>query len=165
VIYDLAMAERCPRCKARGFESGPGGGPSAECGWKDPVLEPWVGSNWYPDPANPGMARYYNGVTRTWIGKPKKGQRTWPIPTEPPEQWVAATDPSQGAIASVGNCRVLGGHGLGLLKGAVVEIVFWHTALTIRTRRSVVRPSTSCCAPRRFRLDPETLARHVSSQA
>lgn len=113
------------------------------CDWKDPVLEPWVGSNWYPDPANPGMARYYNGVTRAWIGKPKKGQRTWPIPTDPPERWVAATDPTKGAIAYVGNCRVLGGHGLGLATGAVVEVVFWRSALTIRTPASVQLGKTS----------------------
>ena len=107
------------------------------------MLEPWVGSNWYPDPANPGMARYYNGHTRAWIGKPKKDQRTWAIPTEPPEQWVAATDPSKAAIASVRDCRVLGGHGLGLAKGAVVEIVFWRSALTIRTPASVQLGKTS----------------------
>jgi hypothetical protein len=128
--YDLNMAERCPRCKARGFELGPNGGPCPECGWTDPVLGPRIGSNWYSDPANPGMARYCNSHTRAWKGKPKKGQRTWAIPTEPPEQWVVATDPSQRAIASVRDCRVLGGHGLGLSKGAVVEIVFWRAALT-----------------------------------
>jgi hypothetical protein len=130
--YDLNMAERCPRCKARGFESGPNGGPCPECGWTDPVLGPRIGSNWYSDPANPGMARYCNSHTRAWKGKPKKGQRTWAIPKEPPEQWVVATDPSQRAIASVRDCRVLGGHGLGLSKGAVVEVVFWRAALTIR---------------------------------
>lgn len=73
-------SQRCPRCHHKGFMSG--NAPCAACGWQDPVLAASVPSNWYPDPANPGMTRYWHAALGIWVGRPKH-HHTWPIPTEP----------------------------------------------------------------------------------
>ncbi len=91
-------AGRCPKCQAKGFESGES--ECERCGWKDPILEPWVQSDWYPDPANPRHARYWDRIGGVWVRKswwngvlapPAK-----PIPTTPPPEWV---DPASVANA------------------------------------------------------------------
>jgi Uncharacterised protein family UPF0547/Domain of unknown function (DUF4190) len=86
-------SDRCPRCAAEGFQSGET--PCASCGWKDPILAPWVPYGWYQDPANPTNARWWNGAGlwtgRAWRGKgPKK-----PIPTEPPPGWIEPPPPPE----------------------------------------------------------------------
>jgi ribosomal protein L37E len=87
------MNERCPRCAAKGYQSGDT--PCASCGWQDPILPPWVPSGWYQDPANPDNARWWTcqdrWIGRAWRGKgPKK-----PIPTEPPPGWVEPPPPTE----------------------------------------------------------------------
>ena len=89
-------------------------------------------SNWYPDPANPGKARYYNGYSRAWIGKSKTDVDARPIPTEPPVGWSGPADPARLPIAQVTDCRVLGGHGLGIPAGAEVEVDFLPESMRIR---------------------------------
>jgi uncharacterized protein YbjQ (UPF0145 family) len=78
------MADRCPKCRAKGFESG--AEPCSECGWKDPILEPWVPAGWYYDPANQGMDRWWS--YGKWVGKPHPRQHGRPIPTEKPADWA-----------------------------------------------------------------------------
>lgn len=76
--------DRCPHCGATGFQSGEYACES--CNWKDPVLEPWVPSGWYQDPANPKQVRYWKQESASWVGKSRKDVFVAPkrIPTTPP---------------------------------------------------------------------------------
>lgn len=136
------MADRCPRCRTEGFLSGEEA--CAGCGWKDPVLEAWAPKGWYQDPANPGMARYYNADDRMWVGEAREDS-PWvqPIPTEPPAGWLEAAAPSERPLAIIRACRVLGGHGLGVLAGSNVEFRFMRGAIHILSgagERQIVVP-------------------------
>lgn len=77
----------CPRCGAEGFESGSTF--CASCGWRDPAVPEGAASDWYEDPANPGLARFYDAKTRTWQNKPRRIAAR-PIPDE---ATLAATRP------------------------------------------------------------------------
>jgi hypothetical protein len=81
----LRLTDRCPRCGRLGFRSGEC--ISVSCGWKDPILEPWVPSGWYQDPANPELTRYWNKYGSNWVGKARKHRLSQPIPTAPPPEW------------------------------------------------------------------------------
>lgn len=116
---------RCPRCKARGFESGTE--PCSSCGWTDPVLETWVPAAWYADPAQGDRARYWNG--RRWEGKPSAGVRFGPVPTEPPERPEPPI--KRVFLAVVPRCSVLGGHGLGVPAGAPLDLGFQETSVLL----------------------------------
>jgi hypothetical protein len=134
--YDLCVAVRCPKCRSRGFKSGDV--PCPDCGWQDPILEPWVPSAWYPDPANPGKMRYYSKADRQWQGKSMSGAGTRPIPTEPPKLPERELGPPR--IAVLDDCSVLGGHGLGFQREARVTLAFNQSGITIRL---VSTPRTS----------------------
>jgi hypothetical protein len=99
---------------------------------KDPVLEAWVTSGWYPDPANPRKARYYDQPKRIWMGTPKRGMRGLYIPDQPSDAWIARHNTGPQPIAVVGDCRVLGGHGLGLPAGSEVRVIFELQTITVR---------------------------------
>jgi len=93
------MTDRCPKCGAKGFRSGEFACES--CGWKDPVLESWVPSGWYQDPANPNHARYWDRYVKRpgglWRGKSRKDMSAQPIPTTPPPGWLEPTASVVGA--------------------------------------------------------------------
>jgi hypothetical protein len=97
---EQSMADPCPRCRASGFQSGESA--CGSCGWQDPVLEPWVPSGWYTDPANPNQARQWDKDSRNWVGKPRKDAFVSPraIPTSPPppkpSQAIENRDPAAG---------------------------------------------------------------------
>lgn len=76
-------ADRCPRCNAKGFESGETA--CSACRWTDPILGPWAPAGWYHDPANEGMDRWWS--YGKWVGKPHPRVHGKPIPTEPPPGW------------------------------------------------------------------------------
>lgn len=81
------LGSRCPKCGTKGFRAGVYSCQS--CGWKDPILEPWVPSGWYQDPANPNQARQWNALWRNWVGKPRTDVTAKPVPTTPPPGWLA----------------------------------------------------------------------------
>jgi hypothetical protein len=85
------MADRCPKCGAKGFESG--SAPCRACGWEHPVLGPWVPRGWYADPANPAQARWWEADAREWVGKARDDAAPVPIPTTPPPGWVPPPPP------------------------------------------------------------------------
>lgn len=131
-----SMADRCPRCGKRGFLSGEVS--CSKCGWQDPILEPWVPSGWYVDPANPEKARYYSSAHRYWAGNARTKPKGAPIPTEPPASQRTALererilrDPERAPIAESLRCRVLGGHGFGLQAGQGVELLFLKGELMV----------------------------------
>ncbi len=126
------MADRCPKCGRKGFESGDSACES--CGWEDPVLEPWVPSGMYADPANPALVRYWSQPFRSWVGKSRKDLTPTPIPTTPPLAVLEAQDPTLKPIARPLTCVVLGGHGLGVPVNASVELVFTLDAVRLRQR-------------------------------
>lgn len=128
------MAAQCPKCGTKGFESG---GPRCKsCGWKDPVLEPWVPSGWYWDPANPRQARRWDQVLGAWVGKPRKDAFVSPraIPSTTPQSEIEAQDPKLRPIARVGTCRVLGGHGLSVPANTTVQVLFTLDAMRLVQR-------------------------------
>ncbi len=106
------------------------------------MLDPWVPSAWYPDPANPGKTRYYNAFSRSWVGKPRGDQTAEEIPlqlsddelslTPRSDQELSRNDQSPRPIAVVDDCLVLGGHGLSLPHGIAVGLLFGLEAVTVR---------------------------------
>jgi Short C-terminal domain len=113
------MADRCPRCNARGFTS-----PQAcvSCGWQDPRLESWVPTGWYPDPLGSGAARWWDQARESWIGSPRANVAAQPVPTSPPPEWKHP-DPEDREVVRVAGCRVLGGHGMQIGIGQTCDLV------------------------------------------
>jgi Uncharacterised protein family UPF0547 len=93
------VVDRCPKCRAKGFQSGDSS--CRSCGWEDPILEPWVPSGWYSDPANPNRTRYWVRDTGSWASLSRKRllSSPKPIPTTPPPGWLdSASGDSASAI-------------------------------------------------------------------
>lgn len=90
-MFYAVTYRRCPHCGAHGI-SVTSRSPCRACGWEDPILEPWVPSGWYVDPANPERVSYWDSVWRGWSRrKPPKHAQAQPIPTAPPPGWSAET--------------------------------------------------------------------------
>jgi hypothetical protein len=89
-----------------------------------------VRAGWYPDPANPDVARYWNSAARAWGGKQRKDVTAAEVPTDPPEPSYAQKL-ARDAIAAVSDCIVLGGYGTSLNPGAELALRFVESALEL----------------------------------
>jgi ribosomal protein L37E len=122
--YDARVAERCPRCGDKNFQSCVT--PCSQCGWSDQPLGSWVPSAWYADPANPGKSRWWNSEEHHWQGKAKPINPR-PIPPQPLDHKAL----TEGALAVLGQAIVLGGYGFDIDAGRQVLLCFREEELEI----------------------------------